>query len=879
MKTTIMLISAALSSGALAVPYPVVDTGQTFAYGNDKGQDAHYSANAPSYKDNGDGTVTDQVTGLMWTQDPGRKMTFDDAVKNASKCKTGGHSDWRLPTIKELYSLIQLNGTDPDPMRTDTTGLKPFIDDSIFKFTYGKEEDGDRIIDSQFATSTKYVSTTMRGAETMFGVNFADGRIKGYGIEDPRGRGKKTFYVLYVRGASDYGVNKFKNNGDGTITDEATGLTWMKADSGKGLDWPSALEYAEGMEFAGHSDWRLPNAKELQSIIDYTRSPDTTDSAAIDPVFQCSEITNEGGKKDYAHYWSSSTHIGSRSTDTAVYFAFGRSLGFMQDRRTGEYTLLDVHGAGSQRSDPKVGDASRFPHGRGPQGDVIRIENMVRLVRGGDVTAVDAPVAKEPTRQKRGKPDQQPSQARGQRQSMTTGQRGGGTQTARSSQNSRPRDKVRARDTEFKEKFPIGSALPDSLKLYDTNRKLVAANSIFDADYTVVVGGCLTCPEYRNSYPEIEAVAADYRDKGVQFYFLYQSLTHPENWGFVQPTSIQERFAQVEHAKELLQTTIPWLTDTMENEMKQYFAMTPNSQFVFDRDGKIVHRDSWGRGSSLRESLANLVGPSDKITTTADLNLPKFGRHKTSTANMLIEPKRLDGVAVPLRVAAGGEEANRKEIQSRAYGEANRYAKLRPEADQELMRTGTGQLYLGFRQDPVLGAAWNNLATPPRYRIIASGVKVTPAMAAAPKLSVESDTEPREFLVDVKNWKAGKPIKVQLQYFACNKEKGWCEAVEQEFTVWLEKDETAGMVSGRTHFPGNSRGGQAERGKQGQLGQRQGKQGGSFMERSDQNRDGKVSKDEFRGPADRFDRFDKNNDGYISEDEAPTGRPGQNRNK
>jgi len=73
----------------------------------------------------------------------------------------------------------------------------------------------------------------------------------------------------------------------------------------------------------------------------------------------------------------------------------------MKDRRTGEYTLMDVHGAGSQRSDPKVGDASEFPHGRGPQGDVIRIENMVRCVRGGDVEKVDGasrsvPDAKEP---------------------------------------------------------------------------------------------------------------------------------------------------------------------------------------------------------------------------------------------------------------------------------------------------------------------------------------------------------------------------------------------------------------------------------------------------------------------------------------------------
>ena len=42
---------------------------------------------------------------------------------------------------------------------------------------------------------------------------------------------------------------------------------------------------------------------------------------------------------------------------------------------------MDVHGAGAQRSDPKIGDPDDFPTGRGPQGDAIRIYNYVRLVR------------------------------------------------------------------------------------------------------------------------------------------------------------------------------------------------------------------------------------------------------------------------------------------------------------------------------------------------------------------------------------------------------------------------------------------------------------------------------------------------------------------
>lgn len=376
--------------------YPIVDSGQTTAFDKRSaislpelgdsyyGQDANYSCNSPSYVDNGNGTVSDQVTHLMWTQDPGDKMTLKEAIEGATTCRAGGHDDWRLPTIKELYSLIQFKGTDPDPRSTNTSKLIPFID-AVFDFQYGDPAKQERVIDSQFATSTKYVSNTMRGTETMFGVNFADGRIKGYPAESRRGKGR--YYVFYVRGNPNYGLNHFVDNKDGTITDQATGLTWLQADSGKGMDWPTALEYAEGLEHADHDDWRLPNAKELQSIVDYTRSPDTTNSAAIDPIFEASEIQNEGGEADYAFYWTSTSHKRGRGASAAIEICFGRSLGFMKSRHSDEYQLLDVHGAGAQRSSPKVGDASKFPHGRGPQGDVIRIQNLVRCVRGGNVAS------------------------------------------------------------------------------------------------------------------------------------------------------------------------------------------------------------------------------------------------------------------------------------------------------------------------------------------------------------------------------------------------------------------------------------------------------------------------------------------------------------
>ncbi|MGE9271617.1 MAG: DUF1566 domain-containing protein, partial [Verrucomicrobiales bacterium] len=475
--------AALLLSGTVypaPLTYPIVDTGQTTAIGTYLGQDAHYQGSAPSYVDHGDGTITDQVTGLMWTKTHGKKMTWEEAKENARNCDIGGHLDWRLPTIKELYSLVQFTGIDPDPMSSDTENLIPFIDSSVFDFQYGDPAAGERIIDSQFATSTIYTSTTMRGAETMFGVNFADGRIKGYGIEDPRGRGAKTFHVLYVRGNPAYGDNRFHDHGDGTITDEASGLTWMKGDSGEGMEWPSALKYAEAMDFAGHSDWRLPSAKELQSLVDYSRAPDSTQSAAIDPIFDSTPIVNVGGQEDYAAYWTSTTHQGSRSNQSAVYLNFGRSLGWMENRRSGEKQLLDVHGAGAQRSDPKTGDPSQFPFGRGPQGDVIGIENMVRLVRGGHVQSVDPPVARETASQENpeasGHPQNRP---RSGAQRPRAGQQASSEARGQATQRTRPRDRVRARDTEFQTKFPLGATLPDGLMLYDENGHLIAANRIF----------------------------------------------------------------------------------------------------------------------------------------------------------------------------------------------------------------------------------------------------------------------------------------------------------------------------------------------------------------------------------------------------------------
>ncbi len=363
--------------------YPIVDTG-VFAFYSDIntisspsnkdaffGQDATYSGSQPSYTNNGDGTITDNITGLQWEQDMGTKITFTDAITKATNSTLGNYIDWRVPTLKELYSLILFTGQVKGEVAIDF-----FIDINYFSQPLGDTSIGEREIDAQTWSSTEYVGLTMNADATVFGVNFIDGRIKGYPKYKPGSGAANTMYFRMVRGNTDYGKNNFVDNNDGTISDLATGLMWQKADDEISRNWEESLAYAEELSLGNKSDWRLPNAKELQSIADYTRSPQTTNSPAINPLFECSEITDTNGNKNYPFYWTGTSHLdGANPYSSAVYIAFGEGQGEMSG------VLMDVHGAGCQRSDPKSGNINDYPQFFGPQGDVRYVYNYVRCVR------------------------------------------------------------------------------------------------------------------------------------------------------------------------------------------------------------------------------------------------------------------------------------------------------------------------------------------------------------------------------------------------------------------------------------------------------------------------------------------------------------------
>ena len=84
-----------------------------------KGVLSAFSQGGGKFIDNGDGTVTDTRTGLIWQQKtaPG-EHTWEEAVKYCETLELGSHEDWRLPSIRELQSIVDYGRYDPaiDPV-------------------------------------------------------------------------------------------------------------------------------------------------------------------------------------------------------------------------------------------------------------------------------------------------------------------------------------------------------------------------------------------------------------------------------------------------------------------------------------------------------------------------------------------------------------------------------------------------------------------------------------------------------------------------------------------------------------------------------------------------------------------------------------------
>jgi hypothetical protein len=392
-RAIVVLAISATAAQAQGVTYPVVDTMQDTCFDlvGDAidcpaegealyGQDAQYARVPASYTDQGDGTVLDDNTALIWQQTPQNdRLQYTDALAYCSALELGGRDDWRVPSIKELYSLADNRGELLKPEEGEPT---PYIDTNVFGFSY---PEGEMAFAGQYWSATLYIKGPVQNErnQAAFGFNFADGHIKAYGtgldfytgaaasggISGPDGKAPGNF-VRCVAGDEDvYGVNAFANNGDGTVTDAATGLMWQQSDDGTRREWAEALEYCEALDLAGHDDWRLPSSKTLQSIVDYR----STSFPAIDEtVFG---ITKDSETLDY---WTSTTFGDWKNYANVI--AFGKALSKAGDQT--DYT--DWHGAGAQRSSIKTTVGQEMTEDTTCSVnacDYNRPDNLVRCVR------------------------------------------------------------------------------------------------------------------------------------------------------------------------------------------------------------------------------------------------------------------------------------------------------------------------------------------------------------------------------------------------------------------------------------------------------------------------------------------------------------------
>ena len=193
------------------------------------------------FNDNGNGTVTDTETGLVWQQEAVAPLTWQAALAHCETLILADQDDWRLPTIRELNSI------------SDLEVYSPAINTNFFPDTQ---------------SSDYWTSTTSEGSTAYAWI--MDFQYGDNGILSKT----STAHVRAVRGGiiSPPPPSAYINNGDGTVSDTKTGLVWQKAtandESGTliKMTWQEALSHCETLTLAGQDDWRLPTIRELNSL-------------------------------------------------------------------------------------------------------------------------------------------------------------------------------------------------------------------------------------------------------------------------------------------------------------------------------------------------------------------------------------------------------------------------------------------------------------------------------------------------------------------------------------------------------------------------------------------------------------------------------------
>jgi len=288
-----IILSAILITVFTLADGPILQTGQVKSYDADGTivagisikDDGYYRAGADrNYTRRGD-VVIDNATALEWQDNESVDSNWSDAISYCSSLPLDG-GDWRLPTIEELETLVDNGHYDPS-----TTG-------EIFSHI----------------SSSRYWSSTTYGNYTNYAwvVDFHDdGNMYGYTKAN-------SYYVRCVRGGQLDISNLSRNNETEIVIDSVMNLEWQDDEIVKTIKrtWIGAIDYCENtLTLGGHDDWRLPNKKELFSIVDYS-----TDNPAMD--ISSSGFQNYTLDRDY---WSSTTSAYYTGYACNMDFGYGSS--------------------------------------------------------------------------------------------------------------------------------------------------------------------------------------------------------------------------------------------------------------------------------------------------------------------------------------------------------------------------------------------------------------------------------------------------------------------------------------------------------------------------------------------------------------------------
>jgi len=335
----VILMSLLLTASAFASTVNLPRTGQTKCYDTagteipctSTGQDGEIQAGVawpdPRFTDNSDGTMTDNLTGLMWTKNanlPGDTTYWQQALDYANNLTLAGYSDWRLPNVNELESLINANEANS----ATWLNAQGFTNvqaccywssttvavDTVYAWFVGMDYGG---VSYYYKSSYDYVWPVRGGQCGSLDHSVIclqkTGQMKCYntsGGEIPCAGTGQDGEIQAGVARPDPG---FADHGDGTITDNLTGLMWTKNANlpGGTTNWQQALDYANNLTLAGYSDWRLPNRKELYSLQDFSR---------YDPALPAGHpFTNVQN----SHYWSSTTYANFADRAWRVYMSYG----------------------------------------------------------------------------------------------------------------------------------------------------------------------------------------------------------------------------------------------------------------------------------------------------------------------------------------------------------------------------------------------------------------------------------------------------------------------------------------------------------------------------------------------------------------------------